>query len=139
MKCGVDVRNVRTETTGMSKNEFYYINEIRSNAKVYGKVVYSIMKEETYKKYGLTYNQAKEKVYALSDVDEFEILDAIYEAIEEPIPINIIGRYVLENMRFYRILNGKFAEPFEHTVKTRVQYLEKLGRLKILDNIVYKL
>lgn len=73
VKCGVDVRNVRSETTGMSKEEFYYINEIRSNAKVYGKVVYSIMDEETYKKYGLTYNQAKEKVYALADVYDFEI------------------------------------------------------------------
>lgn len=71
--CGVNVSDVRRETSGMSANEFYYMNEIRSNVKVCGKVAYAIMKEETYKKYGLTYTQAKEKVFALADVDEFEI------------------------------------------------------------------
>ena len=70
---GVNVSEVRMATSGMSVNEFYYMNEIRSNVKVYGKVAYSIMKEETYQKYGLTYTQAKEKVFALADVDEFEV------------------------------------------------------------------
>ena len=84
----------------------------------------------------------QEKMASLTEANlqhEFDILDAIYEAIEKPTSIDVIGRYVLENMNFYRILNGQYAEPFELTVKTRVQYLEKLGRVKIIDNIVYKI
>ena len=84
----------------------------------------------------------KEAMASLTEANlqhEMDILDAIHQVIEEPISIDDIGRYVLENMHFYRILNGKYAEPFEHTVKTRVHYLEKLGRIKIMENIVYKI
>lgn len=73
VSCGVNVSLVKQETSGMSLNEFHYINTIRSRVQIQGKVAYALMKEEDYKKYGMNYNQAKEKVFALANVDEFEI------------------------------------------------------------------
>ncbi len=83
----------------------------------------------------------KEDMDALVDANiqlEYDIMDAVYNAIEGTEHMDVMGRKVLENMQFYRILNGKYAEPFEFTVKSRIYWLEKLGRVKILENIVYK-
>lgn len=73
IECGVIPSEIRKGTSGISRNEFEYMNTIRSNVQVHGQVAYSIIDRETYEKYGLTYTQAKEKVYALADVDEFEV------------------------------------------------------------------
>ena len=84
----------------------------------------------------------KEDMASLVDANiehEYEILDAIYEAIGEPEYIQTLGRKVMENMHFYRVLNGRYAEPFEFSVRTRIRYLEKLGRVKIVENIVFKM
>ena len=73
VSCGVNVSEVAKMNSGMSEKEFHYINDIRNRVIVKGKVAYSIMKEEDYKKYDMTYNQAKEKVFALANVNEFEM------------------------------------------------------------------
>lgn len=83
----------------------------------------------------------KEDIESLVDANishEHEILDAVYEAIGEPEYIQTLGRKVMENMHFYRVLNGRYAEPFEFSVRTRIRYLEKIGRVKIVENIVFK-
>lgn len=71
--CGVDVSAVRNETSGIAKNVFDYINFIRNHVIVDGVVAYAIVHKEEYEKFGLIHNEAKEKVYALADVNEFEI------------------------------------------------------------------
>lgn len=73
LDCGVNVTEVKAATAGMSEKEFLYMNEIRNKIKVHGKVAYSIMNREDYIKYELTYNEAKEKVFALENVNEYEI------------------------------------------------------------------
>lgn len=70
---GVNPSAVRRDTSGMKRSEFEYLNTIRSSITVVGKVAYAIMDKETYSSFGLTYTQAKEKVFAMADVDEFEI------------------------------------------------------------------
>ena len=84
----------------------------------------------------------KEDIDALVDANlchEKEIVETVYDAIGEPEHIDIVGRKVMENMRFYRVLNGRYAEPFEYTVKQRIYLLEQMGRVKIVDRIVYKI
>ena len=73
LDCGVDISEVKQKTSGMSLNEFLYIREITNHLQYNGNVVYAIMREEDYKKFNLTYNQAKEKVFALANIKEFEI------------------------------------------------------------------
>lgn len=73
LQCGVDVSAVKEATSGMSADEFYYINLIRNKVQIKGKVAYAIMNAEEYQQFGLTYNQAKEKVFALANVNEFPI------------------------------------------------------------------
>ena len=73
ISCGLDVSEIAQLCSGMSENDFRYINEIRNRVIVKGKVAYSIMKEEDYTKYGMGYNQAKEKVFALANVNEFQM------------------------------------------------------------------
>lgn len=71
--CGVNVSEIKQQTSGMDLNEYLYIREIKNHMETKGNVVYAIMREEDYQKYGLTYNQAKEKVFALANINEFEI------------------------------------------------------------------
>lgn len=73
VSCGLNVSEIAQKRCGMSENEFRYISDIRTKVQVNGKVAYSIMREKDYMKYGLSYNQAKEKVFALSNVNEFEM------------------------------------------------------------------
>lgn len=73
LSCGVDVVKVKADTMGMSANDFYYLNEIRAKVKTYGKVAYAVMNSEEYHRYGMNYSQAKEKVFAMANVNEFEI------------------------------------------------------------------
>ncbi|TDW20321.1 phosphoesterase RecJ-like protein [Breznakia blatticola] len=73
VSCGLDVNKISQERMGMSENDFFYINEIRSSVTVDRHVAYAIMDASTYEKYGLDYNLAKEKVFAMANVKEFEI------------------------------------------------------------------
>lgn len=84
----------------------------------------------------------KEDMASLIDANlrhEMEIVEMVYEAIGEPEHIDIAGRKVMESMRFYRVLNGRYAEPFVYTLKQRIYLLEQMGRVKIVDQIVYKM
>lgn len=73
VSCGVDVNQVKQDTSGMSIDEFNYVNDVRNRVKVKDKVAYAIMNIADYTKYGMNYNQAKEKVFAMANVNEFEI------------------------------------------------------------------
>lgn len=73
VECGVNPSEVRRDTSGMSRKEFEYLNYIRSHVQVHGKVAYTIIDRDVYEKFGLSYTQAKEKVFALADVDDFEV------------------------------------------------------------------
>lgn len=71
--CGLDVNKINQERSGISLAEFQYGTMIRSRVIVEENVAYSIMDASDYEPFGFTYNIAKEKVYTLSNVDEFEI------------------------------------------------------------------
>lgn len=73
LSCGIDVSAIQQERVGMSFSDFEYMNLIRNNTKQVGKVIYAIMKVEDYEKFGFTYNVAKEKVFALSNIKEYPI------------------------------------------------------------------
>ena len=84
----------------------------------------------------------KEDMESLVDANlrhEMEIVNTVYESIGEPDHIDHVGRKVMENMHFYRVLNGRYAEPFEYTLKQRIHLLEQMDRVKIVDQIVYKI
>ena len=69
---------------------------------------------------------------------ESEILDSVYAAIAKSEHIDIVGRKLMDIMRFHRVLQSPYAEAFEYTVKERIRYLAKLGRIGIQQNIVVK-
>ena len=69
---------------------------------------------------------------------EFEILDAVYDAIDQPEHIDIVGRKLMDIMRFHRVMQSPYAEAFVYTVKERIRYLAKLNRIVIKQNIVVK-
>ncbi|NBK98513.1 MAG: bifunctional oligoribonuclease/PAP phosphatase NrnA [Erysipelotrichia bacterium] len=73
VSCGVNVNEVKQETSGMSLAEYNYVSDIRNKVILKGKVAYAIMEAKDYEKYGMNYNQAKEKVFAMANVNEFEI------------------------------------------------------------------
>lgn len=73
ISCGVNVSQVNKETSGMSLNEYRYISDIRNHVQIKGNVAFAIMNEKDYEQYGMNYNQAKEKVFAMANVNEFEI------------------------------------------------------------------
>lgn len=73
LECGVDVNQIKQETSGMSVYEYHYVTDIRNRVQVKGRVAYAIMNEADYQKHGMVYNQAKEKVFAMANVNEFEI------------------------------------------------------------------
>lgn len=73
IECGVKVNEVKQKTSGIALNEYNYVNCIRNRVILKGNVAYAIMNEEDYLKYGMNYNQAKEKVFAMADVNEFKI------------------------------------------------------------------
>jgi len=71
--CGLNVNELHQQTSGISLNDFIYINKIRNRYQVDGNVAYAFMQVEDYKELGFDYNLAKEKVYALANVNEFQI------------------------------------------------------------------
>lgn len=70
---GVDVAKVDMMQRGMTLNEFKLINLIRNKVILNDGVAYSIIDKAEYQNLGMEYNQAKEKVYALAHVNEFQI------------------------------------------------------------------
>ena len=83
----------------------------------------------------------KDVVDSLVDLNlchAFEILDLVYAAIDKSEHIDIVGRKLMDTMRFHRVLQSPYAEAFEYTVKERIHYLEKLNRIEIKQNIVIK-
>ena len=84
ISCGLDVNKINQERSGFSLNDFVYVTKVRNRYKLNGNVAYSIMQVEDYQALGFDYNTAKEKVFALANVKEFEIYclfteDATYE------------------------------------------------------------
>ena len=83
----------------------------------------------------------KDVIDSLVDLNlhhEFEILDAAYDAIDQPEHIDIVGRKLMDIMRFHRVMQSPYAEAFVYTVKERIRYLAKLNRIVIEQNIVVK-
>lgn len=83
----------------------------------------------------------KDVVDSLVDLNlrhESEILDSVYTAIEKSEHIDIVGRKLMDIMRFHRVLQSPYAEAFEYTMKERIRYLAKLNRVEIKQNIVVK-
>lgn len=71
--CGIDVNQIQQQRSGISLAEFRYVSDIRNRVQIAGQVAYAIMNVEDYERFGFDYTIAKEKVYALSNVKEFEI------------------------------------------------------------------
>lgn len=72
VEAGVDVAKVNEENFSKSLKEFHYETYIRERCQILdGKVAYCIVTKEEYESFGLTLNEAKEKVYALGRVKEF--------------------------------------------------------------------
>lgn len=83
---GVDIPHVNQECYASSYNEFQYENFIRTNAAIInGKLAYTIVNKEDYERYCLDFNQAKNKVYVLGDVEEFEIWVLFCEKVSDDI------------------------------------------------------
>ena len=85
VSCGLNVNKINQERSGFSLNDFIYVTKVRNRYQLDGNVAYSIMQVEDYAPLGFDYNLAKEKVFALANVKEFEIYclfteDASYES-----------------------------------------------------------
>lgn len=73
LEFNVDVPKVNQQNFSKSLKEYQYETYIRSHATIIeGKLAYCIITKEEYEVFKLTLNEAKEKVYALSKVNEFE-------------------------------------------------------------------
>lgn len=83
----------------------------------------------------------KERVAELVNANirhEQQVIESVYHAMDERESLEYVGRKVLESMGSYRVLNGRYAEPYEFTVRARIHYLESIGKVKIMENIVIK-
>lgn len=72
LESGVDVAKANEENFSTPLRLFKYENYIRSNfGMLDNKVAYIIINREDYETFGLSFNEAKEKVFVLGGVDEF--------------------------------------------------------------------
>lgn len=70
---GVDVAKVNDQNFTKSLKEYRYETYIREHVQLYQEhVAYCIITKAEYEQFDLTYNEAKEKTYALSHVNEFK-------------------------------------------------------------------
>ena len=70
---GVDVKKANEDNFSTSYRLYCFENYIRSNCQLMeGHVAYMIINREDYERFGLTFNEAKEKVFVMGGVDEFE-------------------------------------------------------------------
>ncbi|MDE6476462.1 MAG: bifunctional oligoribonuclease/PAP phosphatase NrnA [Erysipelotrichaceae bacterium] len=70
---GIDIASVNREHFSRSYKEFQYEAYLQQHVTFQDGVAYIKVGEEDYKQFGLTLKEAKEKVYALGSVHEFEI------------------------------------------------------------------
>lgn len=71
---GIDIPSINAMNFDKSRKEFDYESYLRSHMQVIDEhIAYAIVSREEYEQFGLTLNEAKEKVYAFSHVNEFEI------------------------------------------------------------------
>lgn len=73
LEAGVDVAKANEENFSTPLKLYYYENYIRANCQVLAhQVAYVIVNREDYEAYGLTFNEAKEKVFVMGGVHEFK-------------------------------------------------------------------
>ena len=73
LEMGVDVKKANEDNFSTSYRLYRFENYIRSNVSLLeGHVAYMIINREDYERFQLTFNEAKEKVFVLGGVDEFE-------------------------------------------------------------------
>ncbi len=73
LEMGVDVKKANEDNFFTSYRLFRYENYLRSSCQLLdGRVAYVIVNREDYERFGLSFNEAKEKVFVMGGVDEFE-------------------------------------------------------------------
>lgn len=73
VEAGVDVARIHEENFSIDLKSFRYETYIRENCIILDEqLAYAKITEEQYKRFGLSFNEAKEKVYTLSGVHEFK-------------------------------------------------------------------
>lgn len=73
LEAGVDIAKANESNFSTSLKLYRYENYIRSTCTILeGHVAYSIIRKEDYEQFGLTFNEAKEKVFVMGGVHEFE-------------------------------------------------------------------
>lgn len=71
---GIDVAKINEQNFSKSFKEFQYETYIREHFEFYKEsIAYAIIHKEDYEQFQLTFQEAKEKVYALSRVKEFQV------------------------------------------------------------------
>ncbi len=74
VQCGADVVEANKVIFSTSLKQFKFENFIRSNCNVKnGKLAYMIVRKEDYERFGLTFEEAKEKVFVMGGINEFEM------------------------------------------------------------------
>ncbi|MEG0958850.1 MAG: bifunctional oligoribonuclease/PAP phosphatase NrnA [Erysipelotrichaceae bacterium] len=72
--CGINIPNINQQNFTKSKKEYVYETYLRSHMRMKGEqIAYTIVSKTEYESFNLTLNEAKEKVYAFANVEEFEI------------------------------------------------------------------
>ena len=73
-QCQADIPRINRENLSKSLKEFRFETFIRSHYQLLeGQLAYVIVHQADYEQFGLTNKEAKEKVYALGNVNEFEV------------------------------------------------------------------
>lgn len=73
LSCGVDIAKANEDNFSTSLRLYRYENYIRANCKVLeDKVAYMIVRKEDYERYHVSFDEAKEKVFVMGGVQEFE-------------------------------------------------------------------
>lgn len=83
-ECGVDVIQADQFNFACSYQDYQYETRVRNHAKLNQHFLYAVMDVEDYDSLGMTFTQAKEKVYVLSGVEEVSIW-ALFTRMEDGI------------------------------------------------------
>lgn len=74
VECGADVVKANELNFSTNFKQFKFENFIRSNCSVIdNKIAYMIVHEEDYERYELSFEEAKDKVFVMGGIEEFEI------------------------------------------------------------------
>ncbi len=126
---GANVQKANDKNFGISLRDFRYETEVRNNALYQEGVLYAIMNIESYEEEGLTFSQAKEKVYALSGVNEVKAWALFTE--KEPNAFNASLRSRSLDVR-------EIAADFGgggHTCAAGIKGLDQKQVLQIIDRL----